>query len=146
MQTKQNPADKYVTPEQQREDVEATGKKNRMVRKEAVLELKELKNNMALLLPVRLFASDAKILGPDGQPMTKKEEAVFKVVMRGNITDDFHMKVEEGDLVMITNAAGMVHQGTTRVKIPSGEILDYYYMIALGDVMFKVDYGLLPPQ
>ena len=112
---------------------------NKKTKKEAVLNIKGVKANTMLLEKVVLFEDENAVILKNGQK-TSNNEPVFKVLIKGEDTDDFPIKVNVGDLVMLSNSIIFPHLGVTELHINGGEQIHEYYVANRNDVALVVDY------
>lgn len=138
---KKHPADKYnITPKEHIQSVRDEAFKNRIKIKKVKVVYKQIKSNMAMLQKVNLLET-SELLDARGKHFNSAEEEIFKIIMIGDKTDDYPMKVEIGDLVMITNFATHIHLPETEAKTINGDDASYYLVVSLNDIAAIVEYS-----
>lgn len=147
---KQHQADKYDQNREhnqkelatmQMQAFEAAREKVKKTHKKAIVEYKKLASNLVMLDIFKIFP-DSGLLTAAGTKLTFSEETVFRVLMVGKQTDEYHMTVEPGDLVLISQSGAIAqgHVDTTKILIPGGEEITGYYLTQISNIMAVVDY------
>lgn len=139
----QNPADNYKQDMNVAvEGLIAESKKAKLVKKKVKLTYKELKTNVLLVQRIKLLGGSG-IVDASGEAFNNAEESVYKVIMAGKATDEFHIQPKVGDLVLINGFITEMHRNTTEVITRDGQDLSYYLAVALNNVIAIVDYEKL---
>lgn len=143
-----HPADKYdITPIELMAEARVAAEASKLVKKQVKIEYKTLKTN-AVLVERHFILPETELINAHGEKINASEETVFKVLMVGRQTDEYQIKVKQGDLILsMRPPMPSSHLKATKAVTldeNGNEIsLDYYGVLGLNDIIAVVDYKKL---
>ena len=111
---------------------------------------KKLKLNITAVKPNHCICKQVELMpavtGPDGQQIIllnssdAGDELVFEVLMIGTQNSDSAMKIEEGDLIVVSNSYATYFKSSTKLEIKGVE-LPILATISTDSILYKVEYS-----